>query len=51
MSAEEITSNLLKELDKDYLDVVILNYANGDNFFSTIKEKSNVSKFFSFGNS
>ena len=30
MSAEEITNNLLKELDKDYLDVVILNYANGD---------------------
>lgn len=30
MSAEEITNNLLAELDKDYLDVVILNYANGD---------------------
>lgn len=30
MSADEITNNLLAELDKDYLDVVILNYANGD---------------------
>ena len=30
MSAEEITDSLLKELDKDYLDLVILNYANGD---------------------
>lgn len=30
MSAEEVTDKLLKELDKDYLDVVILNYANGD---------------------
>ena len=30
MSAEEITDKLLNELDKDYLDVVILNYANGD---------------------
>ena len=30
MSAEEITDKLLAELDKDYLDVVILNYANGD---------------------
>ncbi|MBR3162029.1 MAG: 2,3-bisphosphoglycerate-independent phosphoglycerate mutase [Bacilli bacterium] len=30
MSAEEITDRLLEELDKDYLDVVILNYANGD---------------------
>lgn len=30
MSAEEITDKLLIELDKDYLDVVILNYANGD---------------------
>ncbi len=30
MSAGEITDKLLEELDKDYLDVVILNYANGD---------------------
>ena len=30
MSAEEITNKLLTELKKDYLDVVILNFANGD---------------------
>ena len=30
MSAEEITDTLLKELDKEVYDVVILNYANGD---------------------
>ena len=30
MSAEEITDKLLNELDKDYLDLVVLNYANGD---------------------
>lgn len=30
MSAEEITDKLLAELDKDYLDVIILNFANGD---------------------
>ena len=30
MSAKEVTDTLLKELDKDYFDVVILNYANGD---------------------
>jgi len=30
MSAEEVTDKLLEELNKDYLDVVILNYANGD---------------------
>jgi len=30
MSAEEITDRLLEELDKDYLDFVVLNYANGD---------------------
>ncbi len=30
MSAEEITNRLIAELEKDYLDVVILNYANGD---------------------
>ena len=30
MSAEEITDTLLKELDKDDLDFVVLNYANGD---------------------
>lgn len=30
MSAEAITDSLIAELDKDYLDVVILNYANGD---------------------
>ena len=29
MSAEEVTTSLLQELDKDY-DLVILNYANGD---------------------
>jgi len=30
MSAEEITDTLLKEIDKDIYDIVILNYANGD---------------------
>ena len=30
MSAKEVTDALIKELDKDYYDVVILNYANGD---------------------
>ena len=30
MSAEEITNSLLEELEKDYLDLVILNFANGD---------------------
>ncbi len=30
MSAKEVTDTLLSELDKDYFDVVILNYANGD---------------------
>ena len=30
MSAEEITDNLIAELDKDYLDFVVLNFANGD---------------------
>lgn len=30
MSAEEVTNSLLKELDKDYLDFVVINYANGD---------------------
>lgn len=30
MSAEEVTNTLLRELDKDIYDVVILNYANGD---------------------
>ena len=30
MSAEQVTDKLLAELDKDYLDIVILNYANGD---------------------
>lgn len=30
MSAKEVTDTLLNELDKDYFDVVILNYANGD---------------------
>ena len=29
MSAEEVTDNLLKELDNDY-DLIVLNYANGD---------------------
>lgn len=30
MSAIKITNTLLREIDKDYYDVVILNYANGD---------------------
>ena len=30
MSAGEVTDKLIEELDKDYLDIVILNYANGD---------------------
>ena len=30
MSAEEVTNKLIEELDKDYLDFVVLNYANGD---------------------
>ena len=30
MSAEEVTDKLISELEKDYLDLVILNYANGD---------------------
>ena len=30
MSAEKITNTLLDELNKDYYDIVILNYANGD---------------------
>ena len=30
MSAKEVTDKLLGELDKDYLDFVVLNYANGD---------------------
>ena len=30
MSAEEVTDKLLAELDNDYLDLVVLNYANGD---------------------
>lgn len=30
MSAKEVTDTLLDELEKDYYDVVILNYANGD---------------------
>lgn len=30
MSAKQVTDTLLDELDKDYYDVVILNYANGD---------------------
>lgn len=30
MSAKEVTDTLLNELDKDYLDFVVLNYANGD---------------------
>lgn len=43
MSAYEITDTLLKELDKDIYDIVILNYANGDmvghtgNFDATVK--------------
>ena len=30
MSAVEITDRLLKELDRDYYDFVVLNFANGD---------------------
>ena len=30
MSAEEVTTSLLEELDKDYLDFIVLNFANGD---------------------
>ena len=30
MSAEEVTNSLLEELDKDYLDFIVLNFANGD---------------------
>ena len=30
MSAQEVTDRLIEELNKDYLDVVILNFANGD---------------------
>ena len=30
MSAEEVTNHLLAELEKDYLDFVVINYANGD---------------------
>lgn len=30
MSAEEVTDKLLAELDKDYLDFIVLNFANGD---------------------
>lgn len=30
MSAEEVTNSLLEELNKDYLDFVVINYANGD---------------------
>ena len=30
MSAKEVTDTLINELNKDYYDVVILNYANGD---------------------
>ena len=30
MSAKEITDTLLKELDKNIYDIIILNYANGD---------------------
>lgn len=48
MSANEITDILLKELDKDIYDVVILNYANGDmvghtgDFDATIKAVETV---------
>lgn len=43
MSAGEITEQLLAELDKDYLDIAILNFANGDmvghtgNYEATVK--------------
>jgi len=30
MSAEEVTNKLIEELEKDYLDFVVINYANGD---------------------
>lgn len=48
MSAYEITETLLKELDKDYYDVVILNFANGDmvghtgDFEATVKAVETV---------
>ena len=43
MSAIEITDKLIDELNKDYLDLVVLNYANGDmvghtgNYDATLK--------------
>lgn len=42
MSAEEITSALLSELDKDAYDVVILNFANGDMLGHTGKMKETI---------
>ena len=30
MSAKEVTDALLEEIDKDYLDFIVLNFANGD---------------------
>lgn len=43
MSAPQITDNILKELEKDYLDIIIVNFANGDmvghtgNYDATVK--------------
>ena len=42
MSAYEIKDALLKELDKDYLDVVIMNFANGDMVGHTGKIKAAI---------
>lgn len=42
MSAEEITTNLLSELDKNIHDVVILNFANGDMLGHTGKMKETI---------
>ena len=48
MSAYEITDNLLKELDKDLYNLIVVNYANGDmvghtgNFDATVKALESV---------
>ena len=50
MSAEKITDTLIKELDKDIYDVIILNYANGDmvghtgNYDASVKAVEYVDK-------
>lgn len=43
MSAKEITDALLKELDKDKFDYIILNYANGDMLGHTGNMKATIS--------